>query len=128
MLLLALLPMLVPASPVAAQTRAAGAARLDVEFTRTDRNHDGAVSRNEFARRLAHLHIGGRTITPQETKALADHWFARADRNHDGQVSRDEARSLYAQTFARYDINRDGHLDAAEREAAQATLLAEAVR
>ena len=121
-------PALAQATPALAQTRAAGQARLDAEFARTDRNHDGFVSRDELARRLAHLSIAGRPVRPQETKTLADYWFARADADHDGRISRDEARALYRQTFARFDANHDGRIDAREREAAQASLMAEAMR
>ena len=126
--LLLILPALALSLPAVAQTRGAGQARLDAEFARTDRNHDGVVSRDEFARRLSHLTIAGRGVTPQETRALADHWFARADRDHDGRVSRAEAHALYAQVFDRADANHDGRISPAEREAAKATLLADGVR
>lgn len=112
------------AAPAAAQTRAAGQARVDAEFARTDHNGDGLVSRDELARRVAHLHINGRSVTPAQTRMLADTWFARADRNHDGRVSRDEARALYREVFARFDGNHNGRLDPAERATAKAALLA----
>ena len=116
------------AAPAAAQTRAAGLARVDAEFARTDRNADGTVSRDELARRVAHLRVAGRAVTPAETKLIADRWFARADRDHDGRVSRDEARSLFAATFARFDTDRDGRIGPRERDAARMALLAEATR
>lgn len=116
------------AFPATAQTRASGAARVDAEFARTDRNNDGAVSRDELARRVAHLRIGGRAVTPAETRLLADRWFARADRDRDRRVTRDETRTLFAHTFARFDLDRDGRLNPNERGAARTALLAEAVR
>lgn len=119
---------LLVAAPAAAQTRAAGAARVDTEFARSDRNGDGAVSRDELARRLARLRLAGRGVTPVETRVLADRWFARADTDRDGRVSRGEARALYRRTFARFDANRDGRIGGGEREAAKAALLSEVMR
>jgi hypothetical protein len=74
-------------------------------FDRADRNHDGAVSRDDF-KRLARFR-------PDAVERL-NTLISEADTNGDGHVTRDEMAKAPTPIFDRADANRDNKVDPAE--------------
>ncbi|WP_174298665.1 EF-hand domain-containing protein [Sphingomonas bacterium] len=108
--------------PATAQsTRAAALAQLRAEFTATDLDHDGLLTKAEVAARIAHMRMAGaaRPLTPQQAHQLTQLWFEHTDTNHDGRVTLAESEATMGQMFDRYDTNHDGVISPAEREAAR---------
>ncbi len=111
------------ALPAAAQeTRASSAAKYDLEFTATDTNHDGVLTRAEVQARIAKMQAAGSRIEPVHAKRLSDLWFDHADANKDGKVTRAEGQAFLAKMFDLYDRNHDGKVDADERAAANGAM------
>lgn len=73
-----------------------------------DTDHDGKISKAEFAARPAMGHRG---------KMGGDRMFDRLDANHDGYLDTTEINAMLARRFARQDANHDGVLTADERHA-----------
>jgi Ca2+-binding EF-hand superfamily protein len=71
-----------------------------------DTDHDGRISRDEFAARASKMgkHGGGRM-------------FDRFDTNKDGYLDTTEINAMLARRFARMDANHDGMLTQDERHA-----------
>lgn len=115
------------ASAPAAQARSPGAV-----FDQADLNHDGYVTRAEFAdarwARLRRLDRDGDGVLSQSelrrlsrierAKPLVDA-VRRADANGDGRITAQEFRAAPAPLFELSDRNQDGRLDAAEIAAAR---------
>ena len=113
-LCIALLALAAP--PAIAQDNAAGitfdhyAAKARERLMTLDTDHDGKISKDEFAARAAGMGGGNSGRDPARM-------FARLDSNHDGFVDRAEMDAMLAQRFARMDANHDGVLTADERSA-----------
>jgi Ca2+-binding EF-hand superfamily protein len=89
-------------------SRAEFAAAREKDFDRLDRNHDGVVSRDDFARLLK--------FRPQAGSRL-DNWIAARDTNHDGKMMRAELQAAPMSVFDRADANHDGFVDQKELSA-----------
>ncbi len=107
------------ATPAFAQeTRASAAAKFQKEFTASDSDKDGVLTRAEVQARIGQMKTGKGKLDPVHAKRMADLWFGSADKNKDGKVSQTEAQALLAATFAKYDANGDGKIGGEERAAA----------
>lgn len=83
------------------------AARL-ARFDRMDRNGDGIISRDDFARLIAFRSKAG---------PMVDAMIAEADANHDGKVTRAEMAAAPTSISDRTDANHDDVIDQAESAA-----------
>jgi len=75
-----------------------------------DTNKDGKIDAQELAK-----------YRETRKKDRCDAMFKYMDKNGDGKISKDEARGLWADSFADLDTNKDGFLDRTEVEKALAT-------
>lgn len=117
---LLVLPLLALAAPAFAQeTRQTAAAKFRTEFTRSDINRDGVLTRPEVAQRMGRLKAGQKRMDPVHVKRLTDLWFGRADVNGNGKVTEAEAQTLLTAVFNRYDRNGDGRIGGDDRVAAR---------
>lgn len=89
------------------------AAAREKQFDRLDRNHDNVVSRDDFGRLIK--------FRPQAGERL-DRWIAAADGNHDGKVTREELHAAPMPLFDRADTNHDGYVDESELKALRAKI------
>lgn len=102
-------------------------------FDRLDANHDGMLSRDEFAKgrelRIEHkMVINGDGDDHGEMMkhqmgggmggGMGGHLLEMADTNHDGRVSLQELTAVALQRFDRLDTNHDGKVTPDERKAA----------
>jgi Ca2+-binding EF-hand superfamily protein len=91
-------------------------------FDRMDTNHDGSISRQEFA--AAHAQMQERRVFIMHGRGngggagMMDRLFGMADTNHDGRVSLQEAQNAALAHFDRIDANHDGKITPEERRAA----------
>ncbi|WP_404337463.1 EF-hand domain-containing protein [Sphingomonas sp. MMS12-HWE2-04] len=92
-------------------TRDEYARSRSANFTRLDRNQDGAVSKADF-KRLARF-------KPDAAQRL-DALIAAMDANKDGKATRAEFEAAPRPLFDRADANGDGRIDAKEMAAAKA--------
>lgn len=112
------LPFLAVAAPAFAQeTRASAAAKFRTEFTQSDANGDGVLTKAEVAARMGRMKAGAKPMDPVHVKRLTDLWFTRADANKNGKVTETEAQALLTTVFNRYDRNGDGKLGGDDRAA-----------
>lgn len=99
-------------------------------FDRLDSNHDGVITRDEFAnarprmeeRRVIVMRGGGQGMAGQpgmmrmhRMGGFGGHLFEMADSNHDGRVSLQEATAMALQHFDMADANHDGKVTPEER-------------
>jgi len=94
-------------------TRDEYARARSANFTRLDRNKDGAVSKADF-KRLARF-------KPDAASRL-DALIAAMDANKDGKATRAEFEAAPMPMFDRADANGDGRIDANEMAAAKARI------
>ena len=99
------------------------AAKARERLMALDTDHDGKISKDEFAARGAMMgrHRDGDT-TPASAGGDAprhdgSRMFDRFDTNHDGFLDATEINAVLAARFARMDANRDGMLTPDERHA-----------
>lgn len=102
-------------------TRAQMMAQVKQTFDRADTNHDGFMSRTEFAARMNV--VLNREAPPTKADAqrmldAANRAFNDVDTNHDGKLSLAEASKRPLAAFDMMDTNRDGILTVAEKAAA----------
>ena len=102
-------------------TRAQMMAQIKKTFQLADTNHDGFISRKEFAQRMTI--ILNRDAPPTKADAqrmldAANRAFNNVDANHDGKLSLSEASARPLKAFDMMDTNHDGILTVAEKAAA----------
>ena len=121
-----------PPAPPAPAPAAAGisfdawAVRARERLMALDANHDGKISKDEFAAR-AGMMMGGRAAegapaganppAPGADGNPGSRMFERMDTNQDGYLDAAEINAMLARRFARMDANHDGVLTADERGA-----------
>ena len=93
-------------------------------FDMIDTNHDGNISRDEFARApmnhgMDDGKMGGGDHGGMGGGGMARMW-SMADANHDGRVTLKEATDMALMRFDRMDANHDGQVTPEERAAARA--------
>lgn len=93
--------------------------RLQAEFTATDLNKDGTLSRAEIRARVAHMDAGAAQLSQAQATAYADRLFTMADTNKDNKLTPVEMQALFRTMAQRYDTNHDGVVSLAERQAAR---------
>ena len=120
-------PPAAPAAPAAdGVSFDAWAVRARERLMALDANHDGKISKDEFAAR-AGMMMGGRPAEGAAAGATAPapgqdadrgaRMFDRFDANQDGFIDAQEVNAILARRFARMDANHDGVLTADERGA-----------
>ena len=85
-----------------------------------DTDHDGKVSKQEFAARAAMMgdrHGGGDAGNAPPRQHDGSRMFDRFDTNQDGFLDAAEINAMLARRFARMDANHDGMLTPDERRA-----------
>ena len=85
-----------------------------------DTDHDGKISKDEFAARAAmmgHHRKGGAGEGADAPKPDGARMFTRLDTNNDGYLDTTEINAMLARRFARQDANHDGVLTADEQHA-----------
>jgi len=113
-------------------TRAQLQAEVRQAFNRADTNHDGFMSRAEFAARMgvvinsAPARLGTTPTKEQAQRMLdaANAAFNDVDTNHDGKLSLAEAMYRPLKAFDAMDTNHDGVLTVAEKQAAHEAAVA----
>jgi len=117
-----------PPAPAAAPTADgisfdAWAAKARERLMALDTDHDGRISKDEFAARAGmmggHHREGGNggAADAQAPKHDGSRMFDRFDTNHDGYLDATEINAILARRFARMDANHDGVLTEDERHA-----------
>jgi Ca2+-binding EF-hand superfamily protein len=85
-----------------------------------DANHDGKISKDEFAARagmMGHHRKGGAAEDANAPKPDGARMFTRLDANNDGYLDATEINAMLARRFARQDANHDGVLTPDEQHA-----------
>ncbi len=104
-----------------AVTRAQMTAQVRKTFDLADTNHDGFMSRAEFAARMAAVVNRDAPPTKEDAQRMLDaanRAFNDVDANHDGKLSLAEASKRPLAAFDLMDANHDGVLTVAEKSAA----------
>lgn len=102
-------------------TREQMIAQSNKTFDRADTNHDGYMSRAEFAARMAIVINSNHVQSKAEAQKMlnaANRAFDDVDTNHDGKLSCAEATARPLKAFDMMDANHDGILTLAEKRAA----------
>lgn len=102
-------------------TRAQMMAQVKKTFQLGDTNHDGFISRAEFAKRMTIILNRDAPPTKQDAQRMLDaanRAFDHVDVNHDGKLSLSEASARPLKAFDMMDANHDGVLTVAEKAAA----------
>ena len=105
-------------------TRAQLIAQDNRIFDRADTDHDGYMSRAEFAARMAGVVNASNPPSKADAQRMVDganRAFDNADTNHDGKLSRAEGTARPLKAFDVMDLNHDGVLTVAEKRAAYQT-------
>ncbi|WP_454884576.1 EF-hand domain-containing protein [Sphingomonas oryzagri] len=112
-----------PTPPAAAGdiTRVQMMAQIRKTFELADTNHDGFISRKEFAARMSIILNRDSPPTKEAAQRMLDaanRAFDNVDANHDGKLSLSEASVRPLKAFDMMDANHDGILTVAEKAAA----------
>jgi Ca2+-binding EF-hand superfamily protein len=102
-------------------TRAQMMAQIRKTFQLGDANHDGFISRAEFAKRMTVILNRDAPPTKEDAQRMLDaanRAFDNVDANHDGRLSLTEASVRPLRAFDMMDSNHDGILTVAEKAAA----------
>ena len=102
-------------------TRAQMMAQIKKTFQLADANHDGFISRAEFAQRMTVILNRDAPPTKEDAQRMLDaanRAFNDVDTNHDGKLSLSEASVRPLRAFDMMDANHDGVLTVAEKAAA----------
>ena len=92
-------------------------------FDMIDTNHDGSISRDEFARAPMNHGMGSGKMGGGDHGSIGGgmaRMWSMADANHDGRVTLKEATDMALMRFDRMDANHDGQVTPEERGAARA--------
>ena len=110
-----------PPAPADGTSFDAWAAKARERLMALDIDHDGKISKDEFAARGAMMHgrHGGDAASAggDAPKHDGSRMFDRFDANHDGFLDATEINAVLARRFARTDANHDGVLTPDERHA-----------
>jgi len=114
-----------PAAPADGASFESWAAKARERLMALDTNHDGKISKDEFAVRSAMMggrrHEGaaaaGDAAKPDAPKYDGSRMFDRFDTNQDGFLDGQEIDAILARRFARMDANHDRVLTPDERHA-----------
>jgi hypothetical protein len=82
-----------------------------------DADHDGKISKEEFAARAGMMRGGASGGGGAGSGFDGSRMFARLDSNNDGYLDAPEVNAMLARRFARMDANHDGVLTGDERQA-----------
>jgi Ca2+-binding EF-hand superfamily protein len=96
-------------------------AQVKKTFAMADTNHDGFMSRAEFAARMGAVVNREAPPTKEDAQRMLDaanRAFNDVDTNHDGKLSLAEAMKRPLKAFDMMDTNHDGILTVAEKAAA----------
>jgi len=93
------------------------AARGRERLMALDTDHDGKISKEEFAARSGMMRGGAPGGGGAESGFDGSRMFARLDSNNDGYLDAAEINAMLARRFARMDANHDGVLTGDERQA-----------
>ena len=110
-----------PPSATGSITRVQMMAQIKKTFELADTNHDGFISRAEFAKRMTVILNRDAPPTKQDAQRMLDaanRAFDNVDTNHDGKLSLSEASIRPLKAFDMMDTNHDGILTVAEKAAA----------
>jgi hypothetical protein len=102
-------------------TRTQMMAQIKKTFQLGDANHDGFISRAEFAQRMTVILNRDKPPTKEDAQRMLDaanRAFNNVDANHDGKLSLSEASVRPLKAFDLMDTNHDGILTVAEKAAA----------
>jgi hypothetical protein len=102
-------------------TRTQMMAQIKKTFQLADTNHDGFISRAEFAQRMTIILNRDHPPTKADAQRMLDaanRAFNNVDANHDGRLSLSEASARPLKAFDMMDTNHDGILTVAEKAAA----------
>lgn len=110
-----------PPAPPSAMSFDQWAARARDRLMALDADHDGKISKEEFAAGQAMMMMG-RGRMPADGDGAApkrdgSRMFALLDTNNDGVIDATEINAMLARRFARMDANHDGVLTPDERQA-----------
>ena len=116
-----------PATPAAGVSFDAWSAKARERLMALDTDHDGKISKAEFAARAEGMggrwggrhggQGGGKEGGSDAPKRDGSRMFDRFDTNRDGFLDATEINAVLAQRFARMDANHDGVLTEDERHA-----------
>jgi len=90
------------------------------QFTATDADHDGVMTKDELSAAIA-KQMGGPPPQP-----MIDQIFKMLDTNADGKATAAEVEASQAARFDQWDTNHDGTLTPEEAEAGRAAMMAAA--
>ena len=92
------------------------------QFAAIDANHDGIITREEFARFRASPAGRVAAATSNPFEHVGGHWFDHADPDGTGRVTLSMAEQRPLTMFDQADINRDGVLSVEELKLARAVM------
>jgi hypothetical protein len=98
--------------------RAEVVAAVKAQFAKIDANHDGVVTREEFAAYRAKQAAAGGDANP--FTHVGGHWFDHADPDGTGRVTLAQAEQHPLQLFDTADMNHDGVVSPSEARMAMA--------
>jgi len=106
-----------PAPPTAGLSFDAWSTRARERLMALDADHDGKISKEEFAARAGMMRGGAPAGAGAAPAYDGSRMFARLDSNNDGYLDATEINAMLARRFARMDANHDGVLTDDERQA-----------
>ncbi|MBW8755723.1 MAG: EF-hand domain-containing protein [Sphingomonadales bacterium] len=118
-------PPAAPAAPADGVSFETWATKARERLMALDANHDGKISKDEFAARAGMMGgrhaeapaAGANASAPGQDGGRGARMFDRFDANQDGSLDGQEINAILARRFARMDANHDGVLTPDERQA-----------
>lgn len=93
--------------------------RTEHVFTKSDKNNDGKVTKDEFSEFARSDHHGPNGADPYRWAEARKRWFDMLDTDHDGAISKAESEAASDKRFARLDADHDGKVTQEEMRAAR---------